>query len=84
MLPFLFLKFKRSLIMELSVVILAAGKGTRMKSILPKVMQPLAGKPLLAHVLSTAKQIAANKGLLGHYRPSKKGRVMLYKWRCHT
>ncbi len=68
MLPFLFLKFKRSLIMELSVVILAAGKGTRMKSILPKVMQPLAGKPLLAHVLSTAKQIAANNILVvyGH------------------
>jgi bifunctional UDP-N-acetylglucosamine pyrophosphorylase/glucosamine-1-phosphate N-acetyltransferase len=43
--------------MDLSVVILAAGKGTRMKSVLPKVMQPLAGKPLLAHVLATAQQL---------------------------
>ncbi len=54
--------------MELSVLILAAGKGTRMKSILPKVMQPLAGKPLLAHVLATAKQLQAQRTIVvyGH------------------
>ncbi len=39
---------------QLSVVILAAGEGKRMKSRLPKVLQPLAGRPLLAHVLNTA------------------------------
>lgn len=39
---------------QLSVVILAAGEGKRMKSRLPKVLQPLAGRPLLAHVLDTA------------------------------
>ena len=38
----------------LSVVVLAAGEGKRMKSALPKVLQPLAGRPLLKHVLDTA------------------------------
>ena len=41
----------------LSVVILAAGQGKRMKSDLPKVLQPLAGKPLLRHVIDTAHQL---------------------------
>ncbi len=39
----------------LSVVILAAGEGKRMKSALPKVLQPLAGRPLLKHVIDTAR-----------------------------
>jgi bifunctional UDP-N-acetylglucosamine pyrophosphorylase/glucosamine-1-phosphate N-acetyltransferase len=42
----------------LSVVILAAGEGKRMKSALPKVLQPLAGRPLLAHVMDTARALA--------------------------
>jgi bifunctional UDP-N-acetylglucosamine pyrophosphorylase/glucosamine-1-phosphate N-acetyltransferase len=41
--------------MKLAVVILAAGQGKRMKSDLPKVLQPLAGMPLLAHVVSRAR-----------------------------
>ncbi len=41
----------------LSVVILAAGQGKRMRSDLPKVLQPLAGKPLLQHVIDTARQL---------------------------
>jgi bifunctional UDP-N-acetylglucosamine pyrophosphorylase / glucosamine-1-phosphate N-acetyltransferase len=38
-----------------TVVILAAGQGKRMKSSLPKVLQPLAGRPLLKHVIDTAR-----------------------------
>ena len=45
--------------MSTSVIILAAGKGTRMRSTLPKVLQPLAGRPLLEHVIHTAKKINA-------------------------
>jgi bifunctional UDP-N-acetylglucosamine pyrophosphorylase/glucosamine-1-phosphate N-acetyltransferase len=44
--------------MPLSVVVLAAGQGKRMKSDLPKVLQPLAGRPLLGHVLATAAELA--------------------------
>jgi bifunctional UDP-N-acetylglucosamine pyrophosphorylase / glucosamine-1-phosphate N-acetyltransferase len=43
--------------MQLSVVILAAGQGKRMNSGLPKVLQPLAGRPLLEHVIHTARVI---------------------------
>ena len=42
---------------NLSVVVLAAGKGTRMRSALPKVLHPLAGRPLLAHVLDAARAL---------------------------
>ncbi len=41
----------------LSVVVLAAGQGKRMKSALPKVLQPIAGKPMLVHVLETAQAL---------------------------
>ena len=41
-----------------SVVILAAGEGKRMKSALPKVLQPLAGRPLLAHVIQAARKLS--------------------------
>jgi len=44
--------------MKLAVVILAAGQGKRMKSDLPKVLQPLAGKPLLGHVVSRARTLS--------------------------
>lgn len=40
--------------MPLHIVILAAGKGMRMRSNLPKALQPLAGRPLLEHVVNTA------------------------------
>lgn len=41
----------------LHVVILAAGEGKRMKSALPKVLQPVGGRPMLAHVIDTARQL---------------------------
>lgn len=43
--------------MNLGVVILAAGQGTRMRSAVPKVLHPLAGKALLAHVLDTSARL---------------------------
>lgn len=52
----------------ISIVILAAGQGKRMKSDLPKVLQPLAGRPLLAHVLDTARALepASIQVVYGH------------------
>jgi CTP:molybdopterin cytidylyltransferase MocA len=54
--------------MPLTVVILAAGQGKRMGSDLPKVLQPLAGRPLLAHVVETARALgpAAIHVVYGH------------------
>ena len=54
--------------MSTTVIILAAGKGTRMRSRLPKVLQPLAGRPLLGHVIETAKQLQAKNiiTIFGH------------------
>lgn len=43
--------------MDLSIVVLAAGQGTRMKSQLPKVLHTIGGKPMLAHVVATAKAL---------------------------
>ncbi|WP_028491316.1 bifunctional UDP-N-acetylglucosamine diphosphorylase/glucosamine-1-phosphate N-acetyltransferase GlmU [Thioalkalivibrio sp. ALE19] len=45
---------------RLHLIILAAGKGTRMRSALPKVLQPLGGRPMLAHVLERADRLEAS------------------------
>ena len=54
--------------MALDIVIMAAGKGTRMKSALPKVLHRLAGRSLLQHVMDTAAQLGADRTILvcGH------------------
>ena len=44
---------------DIAIIILAAGQGTRMKSALPKVLHPLAGIPMVSHVLATAEKIGA-------------------------
>lgn len=43
--------------LHLNIIILAAGQGTRMKSALPKVLHPLAGVPLVQHVINTSKKL---------------------------
>jgi len=54
--------------MDLSVVILAAGQGTRMRSALPKVLHRIAGKPLVQHVIDTARLLGSNEThlVIGH------------------
>src|SRR5262245_40448472 len=52
--------------MGLEILVLAAGLGKRMRSSLPKVLHPLAGRPLLAHVLETARQLAPRKIIVVH------------------
>lgn len=52
----------------MNIVILAAGMGKRMRSKLPKVLQPLAGRPLLSHVIATARKLAPQRLIvvIGH------------------
>ena len=45
----------------MNIIILAAGQGKRMHSNLPKVLHPIAGKPLAQHVIDTARQLAPEK-----------------------
>lgn len=45
----------------MEVIVLAAGQGKRMRSVLPKVLQPLAAKPMLGHVLDTARTLKARR-----------------------
>ncbi|MDO5650657.1 MAG: bifunctional UDP-N-acetylglucosamine diphosphorylase/glucosamine-1-phosphate N-acetyltransferase GlmU [Moraxella sp.] len=52
--------------MSVSLIILAGGKGTRMKSVKPKVLQTLAGKPLLRHVLDNCTALQADNTIIIH------------------
>src|SRR5258708_17207877 len=52
--------------MPLDVIVLAAGQGKRMRSALPKVLHPLGGRPLLAHVLDAARALHARNTVVVH------------------
>ncbi len=54
--------------MNTTAVVLAAGQGTRMKSALPKVLHPVAGKPMIWHVLQAVSQATTRKPVvvIGH------------------
>ena len=56
--------------MSLDIIILAAGKGKRMRSSLPKVLHPIGGRPLLVHLLETAARLKPNRlhVVVGHAR----------------
>ncbi|MGA3049419.1 MAG: bifunctional UDP-N-acetylglucosamine diphosphorylase/glucosamine-1-phosphate N-acetyltransferase GlmU [Terracidiphilus sp.] len=63
---------------KLAVVIMAAGKGTRLKSRRPKVLHEVGGKPLLAHVIAAARQIVAPEDIyavVGHQAEMVKAAV---------
>jgi bifunctional UDP-N-acetylglucosamine pyrophosphorylase/glucosamine-1-phosphate N-acetyltransferase len=63
---------------KLAVVIMAAGKGTRLKSRRPKVLHEIGGKPLLSHVIAAAAQISAPENIyavVGHEAEKVKAAV---------
>jgi bifunctional UDP-N-acetylglucosamine pyrophosphorylase/glucosamine-1-phosphate N-acetyltransferase len=61
--------------MPLDVIVLAAGLGKRMRSDLPKVLHPLAGRPLLAHVIDAARALAPRKIFVVHGHGADKVRA---------
>ena len=70
----------------LEVIILAAGQGSRMKSSLPKVLHPLAGRPLIAHVLATARTLQADRlhVVVGHGAEAVQAAVAAPDVSCHV
>src|SRR5262245_31749114 len=61
--------------MALDIIVLAAGLGKRMRSELPKVLHPLAGRPLLGHVLDTARSLKPRKAIVVHGHGAEKVRA---------
>jgi bifunctional UDP-N-acetylglucosamine pyrophosphorylase/glucosamine-1-phosphate N-acetyltransferase len=61
--------------MSLDVIVLAAGMGKRMRSDLPKVLHPLAGRPLLSHVLDAARALSPRRIVVVHGHGAEKVRV---------
>src|SRR5438067_4770315 len=61
--------------MPLDVIVLAAGQGKRMRSELPKVLHPIGGRPLLAHVLEAARALNPRKTVVVHGHGAEKVRA---------
>jgi len=57
--------------MSISVVILAAGQGTRMKSTTPKVLHTISGKPMLFHAIDAAKEISDDITVVLHHQAER-------------
>ncbi|WP_294958776.1 bifunctional UDP-N-acetylglucosamine diphosphorylase/glucosamine-1-phosphate N-acetyltransferase GlmU [Sulfurovum sp.] len=57
--------------MSISVVILAAGQGTRMKSAMPKVLHTISGKPMLFHAIDAAKEISDDITVVLHHQAER-------------
>src|SRR3569832_1130211 len=70
--------------LAIDVVIMAAGKGTRMKSRLPKVMHHLAGRPLLSHVMATADAIDARSVIVITGNGADDVEAAASQWPCKT
>ncbi len=69
----------------LEVIILAAGQGSRMQSSTPKVLHPLAGRPLVAHVLQTARRLNADRihVVVGYGAEAVQSAVAAADVQCH-
>src|SRR5262245_46507892 len=67
---------------DVHVVVLAAGKGTRMKSVLPKVLHPVAGTPMIEYVLKLARTLspASTTMVIGHQAERLKGALSSHSW----
>src|ERR671927_418975 len=63
--------------MPLDVIVLAAGQGKRMRSDLPKVLHPLGGRPMLGHVLGTARSLGPSRITVVHGHGAEKVRAAL-------
>jgi bifunctional UDP-N-acetylglucosamine pyrophosphorylase / glucosamine-1-phosphate N-acetyltransferase len=68
----------------LAVVVLAAGQGTRMKSALPKVLHPIGGQPMLAHVLAVAKGLGAARIVVVTAPDGKPAADLAEQWGAET
>jgi len=69
--------------LPVSVVVLAAGEGTRMRSVLPKVLHPVGGRPILAHVLDTAEALDPVRTLVVHGDQGDRLQQALRDANCH-